>query len=287
MTPLKYANRFSRRSQPYISYELTDILNICYDDNEVNNMNYCSICGSKLIKKESELDGLIPFCPTCNSFRFPTFNSAISTIIFNPDKTKVLLIKQYGKPHNILVAGYINKGENANEALVREIKEEVGLSITYKLYNDNLYFEKSNTLIHNFITISDSETFTLNQEVDSAKWFTLKEAIQEIKPNSLAKYFLYEAMHKMKLSEVLFQYEKERIYLNDDKGKLLAEIVFPCIDGVYDINRTYVSSKLRGLGIASSLMNAAIKTLQERQAVYKATCSYAIKWLEKHQASQL
>mgnify|MGYP001774855617 FL=1 len=68
------------------------------------------------------------------------FNSAISAIIFNPDKTKILLIQQYGKKDNILVAGYISKGENAKQALLREIEEEVNLKISSYIYNDNEYF---------------------------------------------------------------------------------------------------------------------------------------------------
>ena len=76
-------------------------------------MKYCSECGTKLIEKECGIDGLVPYCPTCKQFRFPMFNSAISTIIFNPTKDKILLIKQYGKDFNVLVAGYITKGENA------------------------------------------------------------------------------------------------------------------------------------------------------------------------------
>lgn len=82
-------------------------------------MKYCSECGTKLIEKECGIDGLVPYCPTCKQFRFPMFNSAISTIIFNPTKDKILLIKQYGKDFNVLVAGYIIKGENAKETLIR------------------------------------------------------------------------------------------------------------------------------------------------------------------------
>ena len=63
-------------------------------------MKYCSECGTQLIEKECGIDGLVPYCPTCKQFRFPMFNSAISTIIFNPTKDKILLIKQYGKNFN-------------------------------------------------------------------------------------------------------------------------------------------------------------------------------------------
>ena len=51
------------------------------------------ISGRDIYEKE-RIDGLVPYCPTCKQFRFPMFNSAISTIIFNPTKDKILLIKQ-------------------------------------------------------------------------------------------------------------------------------------------------------------------------------------------------
>ena len=73
-------------------------------------MKYCVECGTKLIYKELENEGMIPYCEKCHEYRFPIFSSAVSMIILNPDKNKILLIKQYGKPSYILVAGYINKG---------------------------------------------------------------------------------------------------------------------------------------------------------------------------------
>ena len=88
-------------------------------------------CGAELVLKECINFGLnegeIPFCPVCSEFRFPMFNVAVSTIIFNKDFSKTLLIQQYGRKNNILVAGYVTKGENLAEALKREIKEETGI----------------------------------------------------------------------------------------------------------------------------------------------------------------
>ena len=76
-------------------------------------MKYCNECGAELIEKEcinfGISDGFIPYCPVCNEFRFPKYNVAVSAVIFNPDYSKILLIHQYGRPRNILVAGYVNK----------------------------------------------------------------------------------------------------------------------------------------------------------------------------------
>lgn len=151
---------------------------------------YCVNCGHELIEKSCGLDGMIPYCPNCHEFRFPMFNSAISAIIFNHAKDKVLLIQQYGSQDNIFIAGYINQGENAKEALIREIKEETNLDVVSFEYNDNEYFEKTNTLIHNYAVVVQHEDFHTNNEIDYAKWYPLAEALEKIKPHSLAKSFL-------------------------------------------------------------------------------------------------
>ena len=83
---------------------------------------FCPECGSKLIEKPLEGEGIIPFCPVCNDYRFPKFNVAVSMIVINEQTDEILLIQQYGRPFYILVAGYLNRGEQEEQAVVREIK---------------------------------------------------------------------------------------------------------------------------------------------------------------------
>lgn len=160
-------------------------------------MKYCYECGTKTIKKECGIDGMIDYCPTCKKFLFPTFNSAVSLIVLSPNKDQILLIQQYGKKDNILVAGYINKRENAKEALIREIKEESGVNVKEYYYNDNEYYARTNTLIHNYAVVVDSIDLTINNEIGYACWYDISKVRETIKPNSLAKYFLDTYLNKM------------------------------------------------------------------------------------------
>lgn len=168
-------------------------------------MNYCYKCGTKLTQKEcfncGISDGVFPYCENCGEFRFPFFNVAVSSVIFNKDYSKILLIQQYGKPFNILVAGYVNKTETLEQALIREIQEEVNLKVKDFKFNESSYFEKSNSLICNFIVCTENENFELTPEVDLANWFTVKNALKEVKENSLAKYFLNKAVKKLNLEK--------------------------------------------------------------------------------------
>jgi len=80
-----------------------------------------------------------------------------------------------------------------------------------------------------------------------------------------------------------FQHESNRIYANDGDGNLIAEITFPRnADGAYEIDRTFVDSSLRGQGVAGQLMQAAVQQITDAGAKIVPTCSYAVKWFEKH-----
>ena len=164
-------------------------------------MQYCSECGTKLISKEcfncGISEGLVPYCPTCDAYRFPTFSVAVSTVIYNNDLSKILLIRQYGKDWNILVAGYVSKGETLEDALIREIGEEVGLKIQKFKFNASQYFTKSNSLICNFITVAESEKVILNNEVDYARWYSIEEAKDAILHHGLAEDFFLESLNKL------------------------------------------------------------------------------------------
>ena len=111
---------------------------------------HCSECGAELIKKELEGEGLVPYCPHCQQFRFPMYNVAVSMVIINEQTGEILLIKQYGRPSFILVAGYVNRGEQVEHAVCREIKEETGMTVSHIKFNRTSFFEPSNTLRCNF-----------------------------------------------------------------------------------------------------------------------------------------
>ena len=152
---------------------------------------YCQVCGSELIEKELEGEGLVPFCPACNEFRFPMYNVAVSMIVINKKTNKILLIKQYGRDFYILVAGYVNRGEQLEHAVVRELKEETGMTASYIRFNRTKFFEPSNTLMCNFTVYVDSDSeLSTNKEIDSFNWFAFDDARKNIKPGSLAAEFL-------------------------------------------------------------------------------------------------
>ena len=152
---------------------------------------YCPECGTKLIRKPLENEGIIPYCPSCGQYRFPMYNVAVSMIVINKETEQILLIKQYGRDAYILVAGYVNRTEGLEHAVRREVKEETGMDVSQIRFNRTKFFEPSNTLMCNFTAFVENDSaLNPNQEIDSCHWFGYADARKNIKPGSLAAEFL-------------------------------------------------------------------------------------------------
>jgi uncharacterized protein len=80
-----------------------------------------------------------------------------------------------------------------------------------------------------------------------------------------------------------FKHENNRIYANNDDGKMVAEVTFPALnDNVVNIVHTFVDDSLRGQGIAGKLMEETVDQLRRTDKKAILTCSYAVKWFEKN-----
>lgn len=61
-----------------------------------------------------------------------------------------------------------------------------------------------------------------------------------------------------------------------------AHLNYRVADGALDVRHTVVPSEIGGRGIASSLVKAAYDYARNHGLTPVATCSYAVKWLERH-----
>ena len=76
--------------------------------------------------------------------------------------------------------------------------------------------------------------------------------------------------------------ESGRIYAENDNGEVVAEITYTVNDGIATINHTFTDDSLRGQGIAGKLVQTAAEQIIKNGYKLRATCSYAISWLNKH-----
>ncbi len=160
---------------------------------------YCNDCGEKLTLMFKQDEGLVPFCKNCNEYRFPRFATAVSMVVTNRAKDKILLAKHNGKEDFILFAGYIKKGETAEKAVTREFKEETRLDTVKFKYMGSRYHEPKNILMLNFLVMAENgEPVPDPNELAEVKWFTFEEAEKAIKKDSTAETFLKNAFAEIK-----------------------------------------------------------------------------------------
>ena len=169
--------------------------------NPIKMMKYCSVCGSALEMRFLKDEGKeIPFCPMCSEYRFETFNVAVCVAIFTPKHDKVMMMRQYGRQKYNFLGGYVNKSENAEEALLREMKEEMGMTpLCYEpLFTQ--YYAPSNTLMLAYYAEVGSEDLSHRKtdEVDEAQWFTYTQAQKAVIKGAVAERLLREVKNRFK-----------------------------------------------------------------------------------------
>ena len=160
---------------------------------------YCNVCGEKLTLMFKREEGLVPYCKQCAEYRFPHFSTAVSMVVTNRTKDKILLAKHIGSDEYILFAGYIKKGETAEKAVTREFKEETKLDTVKYRYMGSRYHEPKDVLMLNFLIMAENGEISLDtNELTHAEWFEPEQALDIIKKDSVAQAFLKNALKEIK-----------------------------------------------------------------------------------------
>lgn len=148
---------------------------------------YCPHCGNELIKKEIGDEGLVPFCENCDVPLWDMFTTCIITAVVN-EENEVALLKQSYMPTAtyVCVAGHMKIGESAEDAVIREVKEELGLDVEELEFIKSYPYEKKEMLMLGYKAKVKKANFVLSQEVDTAKWFSFEDALENIREGSIA-----------------------------------------------------------------------------------------------------
>lgn len=153
-------------------------------------MSYCPVCGEKLRLRPHPTEPPTLWCEGCGDWRFPLFSAAVSVILLNKAHTHMLLIRQYGEVEPVLVAGYIDKGETAEAAVLRELREELGMTARAPRFLGSHYYAPSETLMLNFLATAEETQARPNAEVDGWEWVPVEVAPRLVKPGGLAQTLL-------------------------------------------------------------------------------------------------
>lgn len=142
---------------------------------------FCSTCGNKTLFNSKEG---APDCECIAPPRYPIISPCIITLIH--DKDRILLGRSKFFPPNMFstLAGFIEAGENAEEALVREVMEEVNVKVSeIKYYGSQSWPFPSQLMLGYFCKYVEGEIKLNDAELEEARWFHLDD-LPMIPPDS-------------------------------------------------------------------------------------------------------
>lgn len=124
----------------------------------------------------------------------------------NGGEKEILLVKTHKWGHRYsVVGGKVKRNERLDQALLREVHEETGLSgkvgshiCTFDQIKDSGYYQRGvqHIFVDNIVKV-DRKTVRLNDEAQDSIWITAKEALAhlDIEPNARTTVELYAKQH--------------------------------------------------------------------------------------------
>jgi NAD+ diphosphatase len=138
---------------------------------------FCGVCGSPT---ESKAAGHQRQCtnPDCSAVQFPRTDPAVIMRITHGDK--ILMARQavWAQGMHSVLAGFVEPGESLEDAVAREVHEEVGLKLTRIKYFSSQPWPFPSSLMLGFSAEATSLDFRVDEdELESARWMSRQELL--------------------------------------------------------------------------------------------------------------
>jgi NAD+ diphosphatase len=142
--------------------------------------HFCSRCGHPT---EPIMSGHARKCTHDGSEHFPRCDPAVIMLVADPGDRCLLARNAAWPEHRVsILAGFVEPGESAEQAVAREVHEEVGLVITGLTYEGSQPWPMPHNIMLGYrAEVIDTEIKVDADEIAEAAWYTrdeLKTAIQ-------------------------------------------------------------------------------------------------------------
>ena len=170
---------------------------------------FCSQCGAS----NSVLFGGYRLQCTnlaCGALRFPRIDPVVIMMVISPDNSKCLLGRSHDYPERIIapLAGFMEPGESIEDAINREVREEVGISCTDIEFWGNQPWPFPSSLMLGCSATAVTDQINLNHaEMAFADWFTRSQ---------LEKIFYDTAGNMAFPDSISISYHMMRAWMMDD-----------------------------------------------------------------------
>ena len=139
------------------------------------NTKYCSTCGAPTSMKSA---GYLRACsnPACGALHFPRSDPAVIVRVTHRDRCLLARQPAHRPGLRSILAGFVEPGESLEDAVRREVREEVGLGLAHLSYVGSQPWPFPMSLMVGFVAESAGSEIRLDgREIESADWMTREE----------------------------------------------------------------------------------------------------------------
>lgn len=145
---------------------------------------HCPLCGADTA---AEMGGHLRRCVADGTEHYPRTDPAVIMLVVDDDD-RALLAGQPSWPAGRMstLAGYVEAGETLEQAVAREVFEEVGISVDDMRYVSSQPWPFPSSLMLAFTARASSTSITVDgAEISTARWFTRAEMARALDDGSL------------------------------------------------------------------------------------------------------
>ncbi|WP_442790503.1 NAD(+) diphosphatase [Nonomuraea sp. NBC_01738] len=145
---------------------------------------FCPRCGART---QVEAGGHIRVCPADGSQHFPRVDPAVIMLV-RDDQDRCLLARgpQWPEGRLSILAGFVEPGESLENAVVREVAEEVGVVVANPRYLGSQPWPFPRSLMLGFFADALTTDLTLDfEEIAEARWYTREEMVAALSSGEL------------------------------------------------------------------------------------------------------
>ena len=154
---------------------------------------FCGRCGTKTQIDEKDM---MLICPKCGQNHYPRIAPAIIVAIRKGDELLMAKHSYHETIRYALIAGFVEPGESIEEAVKREVLEEVGLKIKNLRYKRSQSWPFPNSLMLAFTAEYESGDITVDgDEILKAKWFKKEEITRYESDISISDWLIQDFLN--------------------------------------------------------------------------------------------
>jgi NAD+ diphosphatase len=135
---------------------------------------FCGVCGAPTAPVRA---GHVMRCTRadCGTENFPRLDPAIIVLVTDASGERALLGRQaaWAPGRYSTIAGFVEPGENLEDAVAREVDEETGVRVERVVYESSQPWPFPSSLMIGFRAVAGSASISLRDgELEDAQWFT-------------------------------------------------------------------------------------------------------------------